>query len=558
MMNPTSHESADLRFNLNSSDSKTSRRLPLAKPPRAIKLWSTVCLIGSRGRSPKPLLWSTTAPVLLGLILVSTSGLQAQVKTVKDDADQGSVRISPTDDSSATDGKSSFSKFVSLTGKVFSAVFHPGSKDSSNRSIVAIGRVIAYDQLAPLASITVAPQSQPLVVRIQQRVKGREDSDYVKVLFNFGINEEPAPEKLFDGKSIWRFTLKRDQKCDSTLTEMNFTSRKSGDLPVSRLNFVNETERPDSSVILPCYELRPAKLALADGAVKTTRVLKLEADGEEMKTDYKVFLSAYGQEFKARLNNEGFVLPTELQHAETIDVKIVIRKEHLDFSQVHISKFDEEWIIGIDHKPFSEELSERRDVSKVGVIYYITFQSKGGLDTRLLAWPNVENASTEKLGMKHVRNTTMPTKNAITRKAAQRCQYWQSKVDETLSSSQRDVDHTDLENILEAVECLLQMEGNKHPARFSGATQFYVSQLFEPAKADVAALYYISYLYTQNWEHADAIALRSNDGAINSAQDIEIAYQSYRRWFAQVKAVGLEKARQMNLQPLKDTNIRWY
>lgn len=161
--------------------------------------------------------------------------------------------------------------------------------------------------------------------------------------------------------------------------------------------------------------------------------------------------------------------------------------------------------------------------------------------------------------IKYVSPTGLPAENISPPTPEMRCQYWQSKVDETLTAPVRvRIDEKDPGNILEGIGCLLQMEGNKHPSRFSGATQTYVSQLFKPATADVGGLYYVSYLFTENWEHADAIALQAEDGAINAPRDIEIAYQSYRRWYEQVKTVGIVKARQMNLRPLKDTDIDWY
>jgi hypothetical protein len=36
------------------------------------------------------------------------------------------------------------------------------------------------------------------------------------------------------------------------------------------------------------------------------------------------------------------------------------------------------------------------------------------------------------------------------------------------------------------------------------------------------------------------------------------AYQSYKKWFEQVKRLGLAKAREMKIEPLKDTKVHWY
>lgn len=141
-----------------------------------------------------------------------------------------------------------------------------------------------------------------------------------------------------------------------------------------------------------------------------------------------------------------------------------------------------------------------------------------------------------------------------------KCQYWLSKVDAKvkLPPGSQNVDETSSQTILEGIECLLQTKGNKHPAKFSGATKPYVSQIFKPATVEVAALYYISYLYYQKWDHADAIALRDETGSVNSPKAIGLAYDSYRKWFEEVRRLGIAKAREMNLDPLKDAKVRWY
>lgn len=100
--------------------------------------------------------------------------------------------------------------------------------------------------------------------------------------------------------------------------------------------------------------------------------------------------------------------------------------------------------------------------------------------------------------------------------------------------------------------------GNKHSAKFGGAQQLYVSQLFEPTTAEVAALYYISYLFYQKWDHADAVALRAENGEVDKPEAVRQAYQSYKKWFKEIKRVGLAKAREMKIEPLKDPKVHWY
>ena len=140
------------------------------------------------------------------------------------------------------------------------------------------------------------------------------------------------------------------------------------------------------------------------------------------------------------------------------------------------------------------------------------------------------------------------------------CEYWRSKVDATVRSppNTSKVDEKNPLTVIAAIECLIKMEGNKHPATFSGAVSLEASQIFPQATADVAALYYISYLYHQKWDHADAIALRGADGSVNTPKVIREAYRSYKKWFKSVKRVGLPRAREMKLDPLKETKVYWY
>ena len=140
------------------------------------------------------------------------------------------------------------------------------------------------------------------------------------------------------------------------------------------------------------------------------------------------------------------------------------------------------------------------------------------------------------------------------------CQYWQSKVDAQVPppTPEPRVDLADQQTVFDAIDCLLEMEGNKHSAKFGGAQQPYVSQIFDSTTAEVAALYYISYLYYQKWDHADAVALRDENGEVNSPRAVRQAYRSYKQWFKQVKKVGLARAREMRIAPLKDTKVRWY
>jgi hypothetical protein len=111
---------------------------------------------------------------------------------------------------------------------------------------------------------------------------------------------------------------------------------------------------------------------------------------------------------------------------------------------------------------------------------------------------------------------------------------------------------------IDAIECLLHAQGNRHEARIGGVTHYNLSQTMPTASVEIAALYYISFLFTGLPDHADGIALQGADGSLNPPGSIDVAYKAYREWFVGAKIMGLETARTLQLSPLKSTNLSWY
>ncbi len=147
----------------------------------------------------------------------------------------------------------------------FNPMAESGSMRSEKKSLVVVGTVIAYDQLLPLTNITSAPQSQVLLVRIEKRIQGRESAGYVKIVYEYGADEPSLPKGIFDGKSQWRFLLKRDGRCDSSLREMKAAksqTKEGEEVTLPHLKFTDETERLPDDTILPCYVLKPGSYQL--------------------------------------------------------------------------------------------------------------------------------------------------------------------------------------------------------------------------------------------------------------------------------------------------------
>lgn len=150
------------------------------------------------------------------------------------------------------------------------------------------------------------------------------------------------------------------------------------------------------------------------------------------------------------------------------------------------------------------------------------------------------------------------------------CQYWHSRVDSYthITDLSQILDEKKPENIVPAITCLLEFEGNKNIAAFgldpsprlTGPANGPTSIFSTPITQEVAALYFISYLYYQKWAHAGFVVLVDRDDSReieSSDKNVRKAYAYYREWFERVKAIGIVKARKLKLEPLKGKDVRW-
>lgn len=140
---------------------------------------------------------------------------------------------------------------------------------------------------------------------------------------------------------------------------------------------------------------------------------------------------------------------------------------------------------------------------------------------------------------------------------ADRCTHWRAKVDPSLSLQGGIAELPSDQEAVAAIDCLLAKQGDTHPARFSGVTDLRVSQIFDQATIEVAALYVISFVYERNWDHGMAIAINGPDG-VSTKKTVRQAYAAYRRWFAKVKRYGIAECRRRGISPLKGTSLAWY
>ena len=108
-----------------------------------------------------------------------------------------------------------------------------------------------------------------------------------------------------------------------------------------------------------------------------------------------------------------------------------------------------------------------------------------------------------------------------------------------------------------AIRCLLQLKGQMRPSRFGGATRFDVSEVGAETPIDVAALYYITFIYTRTWAHADAVMIDGPDG-VNRRATVKEAFAAFEAWSETVDRIGIAKVRADGLHPLRGTPLHWY
>lgn len=138
------------------------------------------------------------------------------------------------------------------------------------------------------------------------------------------------------------------------------------------------------------------------------------------------------------------------------------------------------------------------------------------------------------------------------------CERWQSKVDPAMPlQGERLAELPADDEAVTAIRCLLAMRGRTEPARFSGATRFDVSQIAERATIEVAALYYITFIYERSWQHGDAVMIVGPRGT-NTKAAVRQAFTAVERWLETVERIGIAEVRARQLHPLAGTKLSWY
>lgn len=140
------------------------------------------------------------------------------------------------------------------------------------------------------------------------------------------------------------------------------------------------------------------------------------------------------------------------------------------------------------------------------------------------------------------------------------CIYWESEVNMKikLPKDYPRLDRNDGKTVLQAIDCLLKLEGKDFDSGFgTGGTSIENSKPYPSPTVEVAALYEITILYLGDFPYR-AIQLDDKEGNREGKELVTIAYQAYRKWFEKVKKIGLEEARKQKLDPLENSGVEWH
>ena len=125
--------------------------------------------------------------------------------------------------------------------------------------LVITGTAIGYDELAPLANLTSAPQIDILIVRVAKRISGTEESKYIKVVYQHLHGQPDLPTDIVDSRRQWVFALTKAPADDVTCK---------GPLKQVKHALGAEAEQLHDDASLPCYVLRPGDLKAQESANK--------------------------------------------------------------------------------------------------------------------------------------------------------------------------------------------------------------------------------------------------------------------------------------------------
>lgn len=145
---------------------------------------------------------------------------------------------------------------------VYLIVFLFSSDMEGKQQHVATGRVIASDAYIGLARMSSVTNVSIFILKVENASGRTGSSRFVKVRYEDYAGRKPLPADLLQGKSSWRFSLRRNRSCDQMVTEGLIVAQEdSKELPhpdtFILVPSADRTDLPPVNSTLPCFVLKP-------------------------------------------------------------------------------------------------------------------------------------------------------------------------------------------------------------------------------------------------------------------------------------------------------------
>jgi len=133
---------------------------------------------------------------------------------------------------------------------------------SQKTNLQVSGTIVGEERLFGHIYSRTALQRKILLVRVDSILKAEERSQYILVQRTYRLADYPEPVDLA-GNHQWRFKLKREKSCDSSLRSLQFAffsdnaGQTVGLLPRIRAREQSTAVQLSFSQLLPCYTVAP-------------------------------------------------------------------------------------------------------------------------------------------------------------------------------------------------------------------------------------------------------------------------------------------------------------
>lgn len=124
------------------------------------------------------------------------------------------------------------------------------------------GRVIAREPYMGLPRMSSATNVEILVIKADESSRKTKSPKFLKIRYEDSADQHPLPTDLLQGKSSWRFSLKRERSCDQVVSEGLFKASRDSGEPPNPGTFVlvessDQKDIPPTRSKIPCYILKP-------------------------------------------------------------------------------------------------------------------------------------------------------------------------------------------------------------------------------------------------------------------------------------------------------------